>query len=143
MIWPVASSIWKKRIKQWAFSRRIVSFRNPAVLSDFFHAAEAATYRNVKGKGMKRAIALAAILLALGSSTVMAQNDPANPANAGNKPGQGTTPANEDHSQHKNMGASTGSSSGAAGTADSENKAMPPANGKGVTPNSNSGGAKQ
>lgn len=93
---------------------------------------------------MKRTNALAILLLVAGSTAAMAQNNPADPANAGKKPGQGTTSATEDHSQHKNMGSSSGTSTGSSGTADTDaTKTTPPANGKGVTPNSNSGGTKQ
>ncbi len=91
---------------------------------------------------MKLKMILTAVLLTAGSAVAMAQTTK-DGATAGEKPGQGTNTGTM--KDGKMMGpppatdsGTSGTSSGSAGTDMPANK-QPAANGKGVTPNSNSG----
>ncbi|MDO9381581.1 MAG: hypothetical protein Q7T86_01840 [Hyphomicrobiaceae bacterium] len=92
---------------------------------------------------MKIKMMLAALMLSAGATTAVAQTS-TDGATAGEKPGQGTNTGTM--KDGKMMGppptesGTTGTSSGATGADMPANK-QPGANGKGVTPNSNSGPA--
>lgn len=90
-------------------------------------------------------IATVLSVIALTAGSALAQTAQSDPKNAGTKPGQGqNVGADTDgltETQKATPGASSGTSSGSTGSDVAPTNQQPSANGKGVTPNSNSGPA--